>query len=133
MVTDFNRGKMAETLTCASCHGSKHNSEENVDQAVLPTIATCKRCHARQARQYLDGKHALGKIAMDAMPRTHQQPKAFIEGQKGCGGCHTMGLAEAGDRETENQERITNTEWTARTAIPGTPFPRPRPWSRNPA
>ena len=104
MVTDFNRGKMAETLTCASCHGSKHNSEENVDQAVLPTISTCKRCHAKQAGQYLDGKHALGKIALDAMPRTHQQPKAFIEGQKGCGGCHTLGLAEAKNRETESRK-----------------------------
>jgi hypothetical protein len=35
------------------------------------------------------------------MPRSPHQPKAFMAGQKGCGGCHTLGLVDAKGRETE--------------------------------
>ncbi len=95
IVKDFNRGKMSKRLTCKTCHGKSHTGKDDAAKAELPTIATCKKCHSKQAKQYLDGKHALGRIAMNAMPTTHMQPKAFIEGQKGCGGCHTLGLADA--------------------------------------
>ena len=101
MVKDFNRGKMSKTLTCEACHGTAHTSEKDVAKAQLPTIATCKQCHPDQANQYMDGKHVLGQVALDAMPRTHHQPKAFMAGQKGCGGCHTLGLVDAKGRETE--------------------------------
>lgn len=104
MVEDFNRGKMSKSLTCEACHGTAHNSEKDVDKAQLPTIATCKQCHPDQANQYMDGKHALGKVAMDAMPRSHQQPTAFMDGQKGCGGCHTMGLTDANARNSEGRK-----------------------------
>ncbi|NMX23870.1 cytochrome C [Dissulfurirhabdus thermomarina] len=103
MVEDFNRGKMSRVLTCKSCHGTAHTSEKDVAKAQLPTIATCKRCHKKQAEQYLSGKHALGLVAVQAMPRTHMQPKAFVEGQKGCGGCHTLGLTGPEQRETEGR------------------------------
>ncbi|NTV48142.1 MAG: cytochrome C [Geobacteraceae bacterium] len=101
MVQDFNRGKMSKSLTCEACHGTAHTSEKDVEKAQLPTITTCKQCHPDQANQYMDGKHVLGQVALDAMPRTHQQPKAFMAGQKGCGGCHTLGLIDAKGRETE--------------------------------
>ena len=104
MVKDFNRGKMSKTLTCEACHGTAHTSDKDVDKAQLPTIETCKQCHPDQADQYLDGKHALGQIAVDAMPRTHQQPKAFMAGQKGCGGCHTLGLVDAKSRLSEGRK-----------------------------
>jgi hypothetical protein len=104
MVKDFNRGKMSKVLTCESCHGNAHSSEGDIDKAQLPTIATCKQCHPTQASQYLDGKHALGQVALDAMPRSHQQPKAFMAGQKGCGGCHTLGLQDDKDRKTEGRK-----------------------------
>ncbi|MEZ0329508.1 MAG: multiheme c-type cytochrome [Dissulfuribacterales bacterium] len=104
MVQDFNRGKMSQHLTCEACHGSDHTSEKDVAKAKLPTIETCKQCHPQQAKQYLDGKHALGLVALNAMPYTHMQPKAFMEGQKGCGGCHTLGLASQKDRETEGRK-----------------------------
>jgi len=32
-VTDFNRGKMAETLDCTACHRTLHQSEKNGDKA----------------------------------------------------------------------------------------------------
>ena len=104
LVKDFNRGKMSNTLTCANCHGSEHMSEKDVDKAKLPTIETCQACHPTQAGQYLEGKHALGLVALDAMPYTHMQPKAFIEGQKGCGGCHTLGLKNKAARETKGRK-----------------------------
>lgn len=105
MVEDFNRGKMAETLTCDSCHGSAHNSADDVAKAKLPTIQTCQGCHEDQARQYLSGKHALGRIAMNAMPNTHSQPEAFIAGQKGCGGCHqSLGIIDDKAREERGHQ-----------------------------
>ena len=103
MVKDFNRGEMAETLTCISCHGDEHISEQDVEKAKLPTIKTCQECHEEQAEQYQSGKHALGLIALEAMPYTHAQPQAFIDGQKGCGGCHTLGLTDEKVRQTEGR------------------------------
>jgi len=103
-VKDFHRSKMSEVLTCAKCHGNKHMSKEDVANVQLPTINTCKQCHPEQAEQYLSGKHALGLVALTSMPYTHMQPKAFIEGQKGCGGCHTLGLTDSKARETEGRK-----------------------------
>ncbi|MBN1627471.1 MAG: CopD family protein [Deltaproteobacteria bacterium] len=103
-VMDFNRSKMSATMTCADCHGSGHSNADDVKKAVLPTIATCGECHPDQAEQYLSGKHALGLVALEAMPYTHMQPAAFIEGQKGCGGCHTLGLTDETVRESEGRK-----------------------------
>jgi len=94
LVEDFNRGVMSHEMDCTGCHGDAHTSEDDVDKAQLPSIDTCAECHEDQAAQYMSGKHALGRIAMNAMPMTHAQPDAFIEGQKGCGGCHTLGVTE---------------------------------------
>ncbi len=103
-VEDFKRGKMAQSLDCTDCHGSLHQSETDTKKAQLPTIATCRDCHQEQAEQYLSGKHALGLIALEAMPYTHMQPAAFIEGQKGCGGCHTMGMTDQKLRENDKRK-----------------------------
>ncbi len=104
LVKDFNRGVMSESMTCVGCHGETHVNAEDAHLAQLPTIATCRECHEDQAAQYLSGKHALGRVAMNAMPNTHHQPDAFIEGQKGCGGCHTLGLADQTDRDSEDRQ-----------------------------
>jgi Seven times multi-haem cytochrome CxxCH len=104
IVKDFNRGAMAAEMTCAGCHGEAHTSNEDAHLAELPTIATCAECHDEQSEQYLSGKHALGQIALDAMPNTHMQPDAFIDGQKGCGGCHTLGVKDQADRKTASRE-----------------------------
>jgi hypothetical protein len=104
MVKDFNRGKMSETLTCADCHGEEHTSADDVEKATLPTVATCRKCHPSQAKQYLAGKHAKGLLAIDALPFTHGQPQPYIAGQKGCGGCHTLGLVDQSVRESEGRK-----------------------------
>jgi len=100
LVKDFNRGVMAESMTCADCHGGNHMSADDAALAELPTIATCQACHEDQAEQYLAGKHAKGQLAVEVLPFSHGQPDAFVEGQKGCGGCHTLGLATQEDRKT---------------------------------
>ncbi len=104
IVKDFNRGVMAQEMTCAGCHGEDHESEYDVEKVKLPTIETCQECHEDQVTQYLSGKHALGLVALEAMPFTHMQPDAFIEGQKGCGGCHTLGLTDQSARGTEGRK-----------------------------
>lgn len=103
-VSDFNRGIMSESMSCQDCHGNMHKGKNDIEQAQLPTIETCSECHSDQAEQYLSGKHAMGGIAMEAMPFTHMQPKAFVEGQKGCGGCHTLGVMDQNARLDENRK-----------------------------
>ncbi len=104
LVKDFNRGVMSQEMDCTGCHGEAHTGMDDVDKATLPTIETCAECHEDQAAQYLSGKHALGQIALDAMPYTHMQPMAFTSGQKGCGGCHTLGLTDQSKRESEGRK-----------------------------
>ncbi len=58
----------------------------------IPTPETCAPCHDIQVEQFKAGKHALAWAAMKAMPTTHWQPMVLIEGMKGCGGCHKIGL-----------------------------------------
>ncbi|MBN2418472.1 MAG: cytochrome C [Deltaproteobacteria bacterium] len=103
-VKDFNRGIMSESMSCIDCHGNMHAGMDDTVKAQLPTIATCEECHSDQASQYLSGKHAMGAVAMEAMPYTHMQPKPYIEGQKGCGGCHTLGVKDQNARLEEGQK-----------------------------
>jgi len=103
-VKDFNRSIMSENMTCIDCHGNMHDGNDDVVKAQLPTISTCEECHSDQASQYLEGKHALGAVAMNAMPYTHMQPKPFIEGQKGCGGCHSLGVVDQNARLDEGRK-----------------------------
>ncbi|WP_038057396.1 multiheme c-type cytochrome [Thermodesulfobacterium hydrogeniphilum] len=95
IVKDFNRSKMSKVLTCKVCHGEKHTNMNDAQKAKLPAISTCKQCHPQQANQYLSGKHALGLLAIIAFPEfAHKQPEAFIAGQKGCNGCHNLGIVD---------------------------------------
>jgi len=102
IVKDFNRGKMSKRMACYSCHGKGHMSAKDVEKAKLPTISTCKKCHRKQVRQYMSGKHALGLLPITAFPGfAHQEPQAFIAGQKGCNGCHNLGITDEHVRNNE--------------------------------
>jgi len=103
-VKDFNRGLMAESMTCDDCHGKDHTTADDFAYAKLPTIETCKECHEEQAEQHLSGKHALAAFAMNAMPYTHMQADVLIEGQKGCGACHALGVIDQSVRESEERQ-----------------------------
>jgi len=93
IVTDWQLSKhSANEVICSDCHGSYHNSPSNVDKVSMPTPEVCATCHETQVNQYSKGKHALGWASMNAMPTIHMQPMALIDGMKGCGSCHKIGL-----------------------------------------
>jgi len=79
-------------IDCSVCHGDRHTSARDVERVQIPTPETCANCHADRVEQFKRGKHALGWAAMKAMPTAHWQPMALMEGMKGCGGCHKIGL-----------------------------------------
>jgi hypothetical protein len=79
-------------VDCAACHGEGHVSADDVAKVKIPTPATCGECHEERVKQFKNGKHALAWAAMKAMPTAHWQPQALMEGMKGCGGCHKIGL-----------------------------------------
>lgn len=93
IVSDWQISKHSKNgVGCAACHGDKHRSRQDVRNALIPTPETCGTCHAERVKQYKSGKHALGWAAMKAMPTIHYQPMLLIEGMKGCGGCHKIGI-----------------------------------------
>jgi hypothetical protein len=93
IVSDWQLSKHSQNdVDCATCHGSGHTTAEDVAKAEIPTPETCAQCHVDQVDQFKRGKHALAWAAMKAMPSAHAQPVALMEGMKGCGGCHKIGL-----------------------------------------
>lgn len=93
IVSDWRLSKHSQSgIDCSVCHGDQHTSAEDVAQVQIPTPETCAPCHDIQVEQFKAGKHALAWAAMKAMPTTHWQPMVLIEGMKGCGGCHKIGL-----------------------------------------
>jgi hypothetical protein len=101
LVEDWKISKHSEAgIGCAACHGDAHTSATDAAKAAIPTPETCAGCHETQVAQFRKGKHALAWAAMKAMPTAHAQPVAMMEGMKGCGGCHKIGLkSEAEIRE----------------------------------
>jgi len=93
IVSDCNLSAHGESdISCAECHGKEHKSAEDVANVRIPTPETCAECHEQQVDQFKEGKHALCWVSMKAMPTAHWQPMALMEGMKGCGGCHKIGL-----------------------------------------
>jgi hydroxylamine dehydrogenase len=103
IVSDWRLSKHSQNdVSCEACHGSDHTTRDDIARVRLPTADTCGACHAKQTEQFKGGKHAFAWAAMKAMPTFHYQPMALIEGQKGCGGCHKLGLkSEADMREVK--------------------------------
>ncbi len=95
IVKDFLSGAMGKSgMDCSDCHGSEHKTANDSSRVQLPTEKTCQKCHEIQVEQYMSGKHSLGWIALTAMPETGFQPHAYIQGLKGCGGCHKIGVRD---------------------------------------
>ena len=93
IVSDWKLSKHSQVeVSCVSCHGDQHSSANDVAKVKIPTPDTCATCHETQVSQYKKGKHAMAWASMKAMPTIHWQPMAMIEGEKGCGGCHKIGL-----------------------------------------
>lgn len=93
IVGDWELSKHFENdIACDDCHGEGHTSADDVANVSLPTPATCNECHEEQVEQFSRGKHAFAWAAMKAMPTTHALPSTLIDGMRGCGGCHKVGL-----------------------------------------
>ena len=108
IVSDWKLSKHSHAeVTCVACHGDQHTSASDVSKVKLPTPETCATCHQAQVDQFKKGKHSMAWAAMKAMPTIHWQPMAMIEGEKGCGGCHKIGLkteAEIADLRRQGSE-----------------------------
>ena len=95
LVKDHLAGGMGKAgVDCVACHGSEHMDADSSGKAQMPDEQTCGRCHPKRTEQFMGGKHALGWAAMAGLPVTAMQPHAAIEGLKGCGGCHKVGVQD---------------------------------------
>jgi hypothetical protein len=93
IVSDWELSKHRQAgVECATCHGDQHTSAADTAKALIPTPDTCATCHPDRVKQFKAGKHAAAWVVMKAMPTAHYQPMALMEGMKGCGGCHKIGL-----------------------------------------
>ena len=93
IVSDWQLSKHSQNdVDCSVCHGDQHGSAQDVAKVQIPTPETCAPCHETRVQQFKGGKHALAWAAMKAMPTAHWQPMTLMEGMKGCGGCHKIGL-----------------------------------------
>lgn len=101
-VRDWKASKHAAAgIGCADCHLPAENAPAAIRSASTactdPTVRrgvsprNCEQCHEAQVSQFEKGKHAKAWLAMSAMPETYNQPRAIAE-EKGCGGCHRIGL-----------------------------------------
>ncbi|MEM5789450.1 MAG: multiheme c-type cytochrome [Syntrophobacteraceae bacterium] len=98
IIVDWQLSKHSRNdVGCPSCHGEQHTSMTDVANAKIAGPDTCATCHETQVEQFSKGKHALAWAAMKVLPTLHWQPMAMIEGQKGCGGCHRVGLKTEGE------------------------------------
>jgi hydroxylamine dehydrogenase len=108
IVSDWKLSKHSQVgVDCTVCHGDEHRSAADVAKAKIPTPDTCSTCHQTLVEQFKKGKHSLAWAAMKAMPTIHWQPMAMIEGEKGCGGCHKIGVktpAEIADLRQRGSE-----------------------------
>ncbi len=88
-----------EGVGCAECHGEAHKTAEDFKNAQMPDEKVCAECHEEQFNQFSHGKHNFGWTSLNAIPATHSAPDELIEGGRGCGGCHNMGI------KTEEQKK----------------------------
>ena len=105
IVKDWNSSKHSKIdVTCSVCHGTKHTGPHNVNLAQLPDEQLCATCHKEQFDEFARGKHNFGWISMNALPITHVEPDELIEGGRGCGGCHNMGIKTEAQRKEQRDK-----------------------------
>jgi hydroxylamine dehydrogenase len=92
-VSDWKLSRhFTEEISCEDCHGDGHSSATDLEKVLTVTPETCATCHEERVEEYKKGKHSLAWAALKAMPTTHFKPMELIDGQKGCGGCHKIGI-----------------------------------------
>ncbi len=93
-----------QDVTCSSCHGDQHKTREDVRLAQLPDEHVCKECHEEKFEQFSKGKHNLGWSSLLALPITHVEPDELMEGGRGCGGCHNMGIKSEAQKKEQRDK-----------------------------
>ena len=93
-----------EDVTCSDCHGEKHKTKKDFKLASLPDEHVCAQCHEDQFNQFSKGKHNFGWTSLNAMPVTHVEPDELMEGGKGCGGCHNMGIKSEAQKKEQRKK-----------------------------
>jgi hydroxylamine dehydrogenase len=105
LVKDWNSSKHSKIgVTCSVCHGTKHSGPHDANLAQLPDEHLCATCHKKQFDEFARGKHNFGWISMNALPIAHVEPDELIEGGKGCGGCHNMGIKTEAQRKEQRDK-----------------------------
>lgn len=93
-----------EGVTCSTCHGDQHTGPNDVAKAQLPDEHVCSQCHEKQFAEFSKGKHQHGWTSLNALPITHVEPDELMEGGKGCGGCHNMGIKTDAQRKEQRDK-----------------------------
>ena len=94
----------ANNVTCSTCHGNKHNDFKDANLAQMPDERICNQCHAKQFNEFSKGKHNFGWVSMNALPITHVEPDELMEGGRGCGGCHNMGIKTEAQKKEQRDK-----------------------------
>jgi len=105
LVADWQASRHSqEGVTCSTCHGDQHTKAENAKLANLPDEKVCAECHEQQFSQFAKGKHNMGWTSLNAMPITHVEPDELMEGGRGCGGCHNMGIKSEAQKKEQRDK-----------------------------
>lgn len=105
LVKDWQTSKHSRNdVSCSTCHGDKHTSGKNADLAQLPDEKVCAQCHEQQFSQFSKGKHNFGWTSLNALPITHVEPDELMEGGRGCGGCHNMGIKSEAQKKDQRDK-----------------------------
>ena len=93
-----------EDVTCSVCHGEAHQGAKDAKLAQLPDEQVCAECHEEQFNQFAKGKHNFGWTSLNALPVTHVEPDELMEGGRGCGGCHNMGIKSEAQKKDQRDK-----------------------------
>jgi len=104
-VADWESSKHSEEdVTCSVCHGEEHTNSKDFKKVTLPDEHVCAQCHEDQFDQFVKGKHNFGWTSLNALPITHVEPDELMEGGRGCGGCHNMGIKSEAQKKGQRDK-----------------------------
>jgi hypothetical protein len=104
-VADWDSSRhSAEDVTCSVCHGEEHTDAQDFREAVLPDEHVCAQCHEEQFSSFVRGKHNFGWSTLNALPVTYVEPDELMEGGRGCGGCHNMGVKSDAQKKEQRDK-----------------------------
>lgn len=86
-------------VDCSVCHGTDHRTDKDAHLAKMPDEALCGECHVDQYDEFRKGKHNHGWKSLNAVNVTHLEPDELMEGGRGCGGCHNMGIKSDAEKK----------------------------------